>query len=121
MGKLKQLEPRLRSLKPRVAILKPDYDQTRRQKHSWRKWYSRARWKRLRWSCLSRDLFTCQMCGETKDDTSQLEADHMVRHNGDPVKFWNLDNLQCLCNVCHGREKQREEAMEAAAARVGGV
>lgn len=119
--KVKQLKPRLQGLAPRVAILKTDHDTRRRQQQAWRKWYYTARWKRLRWQCLERDLFTCQLCGRIEPEASKLVADHKVRHLGDPAKFWNLGNLQCLCKPCHDGAKQRAEYRDTVARRVGGL
>ncbi|MCZ4351544.1 HNH endonuclease [Roseovarius aestuarii] len=75
----------------------------------WRRWYKTARWQRLRWSVLVRDLFTCQMCSKVELDTSLLVADHTVRHRGDADLFWDETNLQCLCKHCHDSHKQRAE------------
>lgn len=77
----------------------------------WRAWYKTARWQKLRWSVLVRDLFTCQMtgCGRIEPDTSKLVADHKVAHRGDERLFWDEQNLQCLCKDCHDRLKQSEE------------
>lgn len=121
--KVKQLKPVLQGLKPRAATVRTDHDTIRRQQHAWRKWYYTVRWKRLRWQCLERDLFTCQDpdCGLVEPDASRLVADHRVRHNGNPALFWDLDNLQCLCKRCHDGAKQRLENAERAAGRVGGV
>lgn len=119
--KVKQLKPMLQGLKPRVAVLRTDHDTTRRQNQPWRKWYYTARWKRLRWQCFERDLFTCQFCERTDPNASRLEADHKIRHLGDPKLFWDINNLQCLCKSCHAKEKQREEAADRAAQRGGGV
>lgn len=77
----------------------------------WRGWYKTARWQRLRWLVLVRDLFTCQMagCGRIDPDTSKLVADHKAPHRGDERLFWDAGNLQCLCKPCHDRLKQSEE------------
>lgn len=77
----------------------------------WRAWYKTARWQRLRWSVLVRDLFTCQMtgCGRVEPDTSKLVADHVEPHRGDEALFWKQDNLRCLCKRCHDSLKQSEE------------
>lgn len=120
MPKLKKLEPKLRGLETRVAVLKTDHDTARRQQHAWRRWYHTARWRKLRMQCLERDLFTCQMCGDCEADTSKLIADHIRRHGGDPKLFWDPDNLQCLCKHCHDNDKQRAEAAERMAGRIGG-
>ena len=68
-----------------------------------------ARWQKLRWSVLVRDLFACQMCKCVEADTSKLVADHRTPHRGDEALFWDASNLQCLCKDCHDRLKQAEE------------
>lgn len=77
----------------------------------WRAWYKTARWQKLRWSVLVRDLFTCQMtaCGRVVADTSKLVADHKIAHRGDERLFWDENNLHCICKDCHDRVKQSEE------------
>lgn len=76
----------------------------------WRKWYSLARWKRLRIEVFIRDHFTCQCgCGRLEGNTSKLVADHTKPHRGDPVLFWDPGNVQTLLKPCHDRLKQAEE------------
>ena len=77
----------------------------------WRRWYKTARWQRLRWFVLVRDLFTCQMpgCGRVEPDTAQLVADHIRPHRGDEALFWAETNIQCVCKSCHDGLKQRLE------------
>lgn len=77
----------------------------------WRAWYKTARWQKLRWSVLVRDLFTCQrpQCHRIEPNTSLLVADHKVAHRGDERLFWDETNLQCICKSCHDGDKQREE------------
>jgi 5-methylcytosine-specific restriction protein A len=75
----------------------------------WRRWVKTARWQKLRWSVLVRDLFTCQKCKRIETDTSQLVADHKTPHRGDERLFWDDENLQCLCKPCHDVVKQAEE------------
>ncbi|MGK7663365.1 HNH endonuclease signature motif containing protein [Marinovum sp. E06] len=55
--------------------------------------------------------FTCERpgCGRIEADTSKLVADHIDPHRGDPAKFWDRDNLQCLCKACHDSDKQKQE------------
>lgn len=108
MAKLRSLSPQVRPLTSTTRLLSTDFDDARRQLE-WRKWYKTARWQRLRWKCLERDLFTCRMCGLIEADTSQLVADHRQAHRGDPALFWDVGNLQCLCAHCHNSTKQRAE------------
>lgn len=76
----------------------------------YKRWYKTARWQKLRWSVLVRDLFTCAMCGWSGPDTSKLVADHKDPHRGDPEKFWDPNNLQVLCKTpCHDSYKQSIE------------
>ena len=72
--------------------------------------YRTARWRKLRWSVLVRDLFTCQMCGRIENDTSKLVADHRQPHRGVEALFWDEPNIWTLCaSPCHSKHKQREE------------
>lgn len=111
MAKLKTLTPRLTTIRP-YRITQPqgrkEYDQHRNQQE-WRRWYKTDRWRKLRWSILVRDLFTCQMCGRVEGNTSKLVADHKIKHGGDPIRFWDETGLQCLCATCHSGTKQRQD------------
>lgn len=113
MGRLTSLRPRLARLSGgRVKLAETSQEVDRnRNAQPWRRWYSTARWKRLRWSVLRRDLFTCQWpgCGRIEPDTSKLVADHKVPHRGDERLFWDEDNLWTLCASCHSSAKQSEE------------
>jgi len=98
---------------PRVVAHKREYGSSVRPGRSndepYRKLYKTARWQKLRWSILVRDLFTCQMCGKLGADTSKLVCDHVEPHNGDPASFW-LGPFQTLCaDPCHNKHKQKLE------------
>ena len=92
-----------------------DRDRRRAQEQEHRSWYSLARWKAqphgLRWRVLLRDAFTCQMCGivSRHPRASDMVADHKIPHRGDATLFWDENNLQCLCDSCHGSAKQQQE------------
>lgn len=112
MGKLKALPPRLGTLAP-YRIRQPEnrqqYDKQRNEQ-PWRKWYNTTRWRKLRWTILLRDRFTCQMCGRIEGDTSKLVADHDTPHRGSERLFWDEGNLKTLCkSPCHDKHKQRQE------------
>jgi len=103
------LKPRLKTLAPRLAPSTPAIRAGRSNDEPYRKLYKTARWQKLRWSVLVRDLFTCQMCGRVQGDTSKLVCDHVERHNGDEVAFWS-GPFQTLCaDPCHNTHKQRLE------------
>jgi 5-methylcytosine-specific restriction protein A len=110
IGRLTSLKGTLGSLKPRISRA-TDVEGHSPQAEPWRKWYSLARWKRLRALVLLRDLFTCQWpgCGRVEQDTSKLVADHVTPHRGDPALFWGQTNVQTLCKPCHDRRKQAQE------------
>lgn len=119
--KLKRLRDGVHRLPSIVGYLSRDASAVSRQRDqtlAWRKWYKTARWQKLRWSVLVRDLFTCHICSKAVSDTSLLVADHIKPHRGDLALFWDEGNLQCLCKACHDTVKQREEA---ATRWVGGV
>lgn len=112
MGRLTAIKPRLAGLRPKLSAIeaRQEYDRDR-DREGWRAWYKTSRWQKLRWSILTRDLFTCQWpgCGRIESDTSQLVADHRRAHRGDEKLFWDERNLQTLCKPCHDSRKQREE------------
>lgn len=114
MAKLKALGSVLAPLKTGLGSLAPverGVSAERTVYSPWRKWYNTARWKALRLSILTRDMFTCQWpgCGRLVGDTSQLVADHKIAHRGDEALFWDETNLWTLCKPCHDTLKQREE------------
>lgn len=113
MGRLKQIKPRLSAAPSRLpSPLGADRDGPRGRDATmvWRRWYKTARWQRLRWKVLVRDLFTCQCgCGRGPLASPDLVADHIRPHRGDEGLFWDESNLQCLAKVCHDSAKQRAE------------
>ena len=109
MGRLKSVGARLGRVAPRLGQAIDSRDEQRSVGAAWRSWYGTARWKRLRMAVLMRDRFTCRMCGAVEGDLSKLVADHVIPHRGRERMFWDEDNLQCLCRVCHDSAKQREE------------
>lgn len=109
MPRLKSLPQRTTSLTPRLAFKPTDAHGHSKQAEPWRKWYGSREWKRLRWSVLVRDLFTCCRCKALIGDTSQLVADHKTAHHGDPDLFWNPENLAATCKPCHDSAKQAED------------
>lgn len=111
MAKLTMLRPALGSLPSTIAYAPKDereYD-SYRGKQAWRKWYNTTRWRKLRWSVLVRDRFTCRMCGRTEGNTSKLVCDHTKPHRGNETLFWDESNLAAVCKPCHDGAKQRME------------
>jgi len=87
-------------------VAKPDYrsDEAR----EWRKLYKSARWNRLRQSVLDADPL-CRYCLQVEIVEEAKVVDHIKPHKGDPELFWDINNLQPLCEPCHNGRKQREE------------
>lgn len=116
---LRDATHRLPSIVGYLSATARDHDRARLKANPLRRLYGTARWQRLRWSVLVRDLFTCSMCNRVFADTSQLVADHITPHRGNIDLFWvGIEGLQCLCGRCHNVTKQREEAVDRA--RTGG-
>ena len=112
MAKLKTIKPLVTKLAPRFGYApgnERERSTYRDETQAHRRWYKTARWQKLRWSVLVRDLFTCKMCGRLEADTSQLVGDHKTPHRGDERLFWDEGNIQCVCKRCHDSEKQRQE------------
>lgn len=113
MGKLVKLPGKVAQMPRRLASAPLDRRDRDRQRDAqpWRRWYKTARWQKLRWRVLVRDLFTCQWpgCGKIEADTSKLHADHKVRHEGDEARFFDENGIETLCEHCHNSRKQALE------------
>ena len=70
-----------------------------------RRWYHTQRWVHLRAQVLVEACYTCAHCGVV---SLHLEVDHIVKHEGDPLRFWDHTNLQALCAPCHTKKTNRE-------------
>ena len=118
MGRLKSLPARLAKMPPRLQHSTDQHGHSA-EAEPWRKWYSTARWRRLRLEVLDRDDYTCQCgCGVAEGDLSKLVADHVRPHRGDAALFWNKANLRTLrASPCHNKIKQAEEARARALGR----
>jgi 5-methylcytosine-specific restriction endonuclease McrA len=75
-----------------------------RQHNQPKLWYARARWFRLRAEVLVAAAYQCALCGHV---AAALEVDHIVKHDGDPARFWDRANLQALCPTCHSEKTNR--------------
>lgn len=116
MGKLRLMQPVLRSLAPKIAYTQDARATDKRiiPPAIFKRWYKTARWQKLRWSTFVRDLFTCQMCGKVEANTRFLVADHRKPHRGDERLFWDPANIQTLCaDPCHNTHKQKLEQQQA--------
>ena len=45
-------------------------------------------------------------CALEGRETPATQTDHVVPHRGDRAVFWNVWNLQSLCDACHSRKTQ---------------
>ena len=67
-----------------------------------------TRWRKLRRLYLKANPL-CKMCTEDGALTPATELDHIVKHNGDRVLFYDVDNLQGLCAIHHRGFKAKAE------------
>ena len=84
---------------PRDRATRPGYAAVHR-------WYTSRRWQDLRGHVLREQPF-CQVCRALGRKTVTAEIDHIVKHDGDPGRFWNRANLQGLCKPCHTAKTAR--------------
>ena len=121
MPRLKTLPPLLRREKPRLVV--QDRDQRRYVEQPWRKWYQTKEWQELRLAAFYRDGYVCQrtgvMCvpGGTGQEDNAPVANHRIPHKGDPLLFFNLDNVETTSKKAHDEIVQREEKQAAAIER----
>jgi 5-methylcytosine-specific restriction endonuclease McrA len=80
---------------------------SRGQPTKWDKWYSTARWVRIRRHQLLEHPL-CAYCAERGIVQPATICDHVEPHRGDINKFW-LGKLQSLCKPCHDGAKREIE------------
>ena len=71
-------------------------------------WYRSARWSALRLAVLQDEPF-CRVCLTLGLRVVAVDVDHIQKHGGDPVLFWDRANLQGLCKSCHTKKTRRGE------------
>lgn len=116
MGRLLAVGSRLRAARPRLVTApqsEADRSRSRDREQSWRAWYKTSRWQKLRLVALKRDGYVCRQTGTLLIGVYPAEnspvVDHRVPHHGDPVLFWDLDNLQSVSKGYHDSTKQSLE------------
>src|SRR5262245_41147778 len=72
------------------------------------KFYGTARWRRVRTQALVRDRYTCRHCGRV-EASARCHGHHVKPHHGDPEKFFDVDNVVCLCQPCHDTQARQVE------------
>ena len=70
------------------------------------RWYTSSRWQRLRRDVLQAGPF-CRSCRDQGVKRLAVDVDHIVKHDGDAILFWDRTNLQGLCKACHTRKTTR--------------
>lgn len=80
----------------------------------WRAWYSTKAWQELRLRVFERDGYICQrtglICAGKHPAPDSPTANHKVPHRGDPVLFWDEDNIETVTKQVHDTAIQAEEA-----------
>lgn len=73
--------------------------------------YFTTRWKKMRAAVLRAEPL-CRDCAAKGRPEPATEIDHVVRHQGNAWRFWDMSNLQPLCARCHARKTfiERREA-----------
>ncbi|MFQ6553407.1 HNH endonuclease [Aestuariibius insulae] len=121
MGRLKGRELPSRIGRPTSRLARHDDGEAARHRRRdsekpWRAWQKTARWQKLRLRVLNRDGLVCQQTGVLliglHPAPNSPVVDHILPHRGDPVLFWDVQNLQTVSKQWHDREKQRREYAE---------
>ena len=98
--------------KIRAAKLKSNWmaGRTGKLHHNWKGgkiWYRGKEWDDTRKRVLKRDRRRCMKCGRTNVENimlfgAPLQVDHIVPYR--ETKDNRMENLQTLCNQCHGKK-----------------
>jgi len=72
------------------------------------KWYGLERWQQLRAHVLREQPF-CMVCRAQGQRIVATDVDHVVKHDGEAARFWDVRNLQALCRSCHSEKTRRGE------------
>lgn len=75
----------------------------------YRRWYSTARWQRIRARQLQREPL-CRFCQQKGRITAATVCDHVTPHKGNKAIFWG-GPFQSLCAPCHNGTKQQIERL----------
>lgn len=70
--------------------------------------YNSKRWKDLR-AIQLRGKPMCHYCSLLSKRTIAMVVDHIKPHRGDEALFFDPENLQSLCKLCHDAAKQQLE------------
>lgn len=74
---------------------------------SYKQLYKTKTWKHMRQKVLLRDNFTCQVenCGRSlrkgRTEGAAAVVHHKIAHKGDPILFFDENNLISTCKQCH--------------------
>lgn len=115
MGRLSQAPARLGFAPRRLAEAPEQARGPAPVQHSapWKSWYKTARWRKLRAEVLLRDAYICQrtgqLCSGKHPAPNSPVVNHRRPHRGDPVLFWDPDNLETVTKEVHDGAIQAEE------------
>lgn len=73
-----------------------------------RRLYDSVRWRKIRIQVLNEEPL-CRICSKVGRVTAADTVDHIIPHKDDPVLFYDRDNLQSLCKLCHDSAKQAQD------------
>ncbi|UTD42289.1 HNH endonuclease (plasmid) [Lactiplantibacillus plantarum] len=86
------------------------YNHTARDKEA-NAFYHSVQWQHMRDYVYSRDLATCQVCGNAVTDRKIVDHIHPVKIS--PEKKLDKNNLWTVCYRCHNIKTQLEESIKA--------
>ena len=113
MAKLSNVKPLVAAAPPLLGRTTDKHGHDDRSEH-WRRWYKTARWQKLKVRVHIRDSYVCQrtgvVCAGRGKDWNAPVANHIRAHRGDPVLFWDENNIETVAKQVHDSEIQAEEA-----------
>lgn len=102
----------MKTHKPAHLKRKAKTHKLRYQKGRFKELYASREWKAIRKLHLSKYPY-CDECGSKNN----LNVDHRIAHNGDPVLFKDPNNLVTLCHSHHSKKTATKDQIRDAQGR----
>ena len=72
-------------------------------KKEYSEYLKNPKWQKKRLEILSRDNFSCVVCGNGIDTDTQVHVHHLLYRKGCMPWEYEINDMRVLCRMCHQR------------------